>query len=99
MISLTEETFNSIKKDPICLVYFWSTWSGPCLNFFELDDFEKENPEVPVYKINVEENQELTRKHSIIVIPTLIVFRKGKLVKILIGTQSKSDLNRVTKEL
>jgi thioredoxin 1 len=99
MISLTEETFDSIKKDPICLVYFWATWSGPCLNCFGLDEFEKENPEFPVYKVNVEENQELARKHSIIVIPTLMVFKKGKSVKTLIGTQLKHDLNRVLKEL
>ena len=99
MISLTEEAFDSIKKEPICLVYFWATWSGPCLNCFGLDDFEKENPEFPVYKVNVEENQELARKHSIIVIPTLMVFKKGKSVKTLIGTQLKHDLNRVLKEL
>jgi len=52
-----------------------------------------------VYKVNVEENQELACKYSIIVIPTLMVFKKGKSVKTLIGTQLKHDLNRVLKEL
>lgn len=99
MISLTEENFDSIKKDPVCFVYFWATWSGPCLNCFGLEEFETENPDIPVYKVNVEENQELARKYSIIVMPTLMLFKKGKSVKTLIGTQLKHDLNAISKEL
>ncbi len=95
MISLNENNFESIKKESTCLVYFWATWSGPCMNFSELDLFKKENPDFPIYKVNVEENQKLTSKYSIVVIPTLIVFKKGKLVKTLIGTQLKHELNKV----
>lgn len=69
------------------------------MNCFGLEEFETENPDIPVYKVNVEENQELARKYSIIVMPTLMLFKKGKSVKTLIGTQLKHDLNAISKEL
>jgi len=101
MISLNEETFDiTVKKNPLCLVYFWAAWSGPCLNYFDiLEEFEKENTSILLFKVNVEENQELARKHSIIVMPTLTFFKKGKPVKVLIGTQNKQHLNELLNEL
>lgn len=86
--SLTEETFDLIRKDSLCLVYFWATWSGPCLNYPDLDGFVQENSTLPIYKVNVEENPELTRRFSVIVMPTLIFYKKGKAVLTLIGCQN-----------
>ena len=97
-MNLTEENFDKIKKDALCLVYFWATWSGPCLNDSSIEELYKEN-QIPIYKVNVEENQDLSRKYSILVIPSLLFFKKGKLVKTLIGTHEKLKINEVIKQL
>lgn len=90
--SLTEETFDLIKKESLCLVYFWAAWSGPCLNYSVLNELEKENPTLSIYKVNVEENPELIKKLSIIVVPTLVFFKNGKQGQTLIGCQNIQTL-------
>ena len=100
MISLNEGNFNTIEKQSLSLVYFWASWCGPCLDYFPiLEQFEKDFSDIIVSKVNVEENQELSRKYSIIVVPTLMFFKKGKPIKTMIGTQLKDHLYEIVKSI
>ena len=79
---LTAETLGStITDNDIVLVDFWAEWCGPCKRFGPVFEQSSEaNPDVVHAKVDTEAEQELAAAADIRSIPTLMVFKKGKLV-------------------
>ncbi|GIV44028.1 MAG: thioredoxin [Bacteroidia bacterium] len=97
-----KDNFESlINSGKISVVDFWAEWCGPCkMQLPILENFAKENPDIQVIKINVDENIDLANSYEIINIPTIIYFDKsGKKVKKTIGLQKNEDLNKIKEEL
>lgn len=90
--TLTKSNFEDIvlkSEDPI-LVDFWASWCGPCMMLAPfVEELSKSNK---VGKVNVDEEPELARKFNIMSIPTLLVFKGGKLVNQSMGYQSLESL-------
>ena len=76
------------------LVDFWAEWCGPCKQIgpiLEEIAIEHES-KIKVLKINIDENSQIPQKYGVKGIPTLMLFKQGKLIDTKVGSLSKSSL-------
>ncbi len=95
-ITVTSKNFsNEVEKNQLPVIAdFWASWCGPCRMLSPiLEQAAKElEGKAVVAKINVDDEPELANKFSISSIPTIMVFKNGKVVKKSIGVISKEQI-------
>ena len=92
---LTKENFDEIvlgSAEPI-LVDFWASWCGPCMMLSPI--VEELSKTHKVGKVNVDDEMALAQRFGITSIPTLLVFKGGKLVNQSLGYQSLESLQKL----
>jgi len=90
------ETFGQIiNSDKPVLLDFHATWCGPCKMMApELQKFAQNNKDkVRVLKVDVDKNQEAASHYNVQGVPTLILFKKGKILWRQSGAMSASQLS------
>lgn len=96
VLKLSEENFENevVKSNQTVLVDFYADWCGPCKMMSPVIDQIAEEMEgkVKVGKINTDENMNLAEKFNIMSIPTIIVFKEGKICKIFNGVTDKNEI-------
>jgi len=90
ILQLDNETFDATIKQGVVLVDFWAPWCGPCLMQTPIleEVAVRVGGKAIIAKVNVDEWPELARQFGIQGIPTLLLFKDGKLVNEFVGTQS-----------
>lgn len=89
----TEEQFEKEISEGTVLVDFYATWCGPCqLLGPVLEEVAQDNTQLNILKIDVDKFPNIARKYGIISIPTLNVFKDGKLTKTNIGYMDKEQI-------
>ncbi len=90
----TENFNNEIEKD-LVLVDFYATWCGPCKMMHPvIEDISKNNESLKILKVNVDNHDDLAREYMVMSIPTLMLFKDGKLVEKNIGFTPKDVLDK-----
>ena len=94
-IKLTVDNFESevLKSDKPVLVDFFADWCGPCQMLAPvLEEIAKENTNIKVGKINVDEEGELAMKYKVSSIPYLALFKNGEIVNQMVGFGGKEKV-------
>jgi thioredoxin 1 len=97
-IAITKENFKSVvleSSQPV-LVDFWAAWCRPCQMLGPIVESLSEEVKglAVVGKVNVDEQSELANQFRIMSIPTVLVFKGGKVVNSIIGVRSKEELRK-----
>lgn len=84
-----------LAKSPEVLMEFYAPWCNACKELVpELVELHKRHPELPIYKINVDDEPDLAKDNNVAFVPTLILFRHGLRAASLSGYNSANVLER-----
>ena len=89
-----------INQDGLVLVDFYADWCGPCKMLAPILKEVKSvlNDDVKIIKINVDEYQDLAAEFMVRGVPTMLLFRKGKLLWRQSGVLSRNELVKLIEE-
>jgi thioredoxin 1 len=100
-IVLTDSNFRSeVAKYPLILVDFWAPWCGPCRMVSPIiEQLAKEySGRVAFGKVNVDECQMTAASFGIQSIPTMMMFKNGKAVDVMVGAMPKGQIEMKLKQ-
>jgi thioredoxin 1 len=96
-VSVTDATFEkTIQNNPLVVVDCWAPWCGPCNMVAPvIEELSRDYAGRILFgKLNVDENPQTSRQYEIMSIPTMLVFKTGKLVDKIIGAMPKQMLEQ-----
>ena len=94
-VVVTDATIDAAASQyPLFILDCWAEWCGPCRTIGPIiEQLAKEMKGKVVFgKLNVDENMQTANKYRISAIPTLMVFKEGKLIDKLVGAYPKPAL-------
>jgi thioredoxin 1 len=102
-VEVTDTTFKeTIQNHPLVVVDCWAPWCDPCRIIAPvIEEMARDYAGRILFgKLNVDENREVATQYQIMGIPTLLVFKEGKLVDRIVGAMPRQVLEpKITRYL
>jgi len=102
-VELNDRTFEEfVRKHPLVVVDLWAPWCAPCRIVSPIiEELARDYAgKIAFGKLNVDENQFTAMQYGVMSIPTLLIFKDGKLVDRIVGAMPRRMLEpRITRHL
>lgn len=81
------------ESNKVVVVDFFATWCGPCKMLAPVfENLSQELPSAEFVKVDIDQSLELAQKFGITTVPTMMIFKNGKVVDTLVGFMPKDSL-------
>lgn len=95
-ITITDDNFETevLKSEHPVLIDFWAAWCGPCRMIAPIVEelVTEYEGKAKIGKLDVDDNQETAIKYGVRSIPTLLIFKDGKVKDTIIGAVPKGQI-------
>ena len=101
-LHFTKDNFDQkvLKSEKPVMVDFFAIWCGPCkMTGPVIEELAQEyKTKAVIGKVNIDDQEELAKKHSVMSIPTVLVFKNGKEVERIVGFPGKEAYENLLKK-
>ena len=100
ILSVTSSNFEKevINSDKTVLIDFYADWCGPCKMISPvIEAVAKENQDIKVVKVNVDDAQDLAIQYDVMSIPTLVLIKNGQEANRVVGLVDKNEVLNLVK--
>lgn len=95
IVTLTTESYEKEIAKGLVIVDYWAPWCGPCKRLAPILDEIILEKNIKIGKLNVDDNKSLAKTNKVSTIPTMLIYKDGKLVDRLTGVYPKEELLKI----